>query len=437
MGKIVILGLGSAGFAALLSARKFDPSTDITVIDEKPFDLLHVCGLPYALKGTVPFEKLRHDIGAERMGIKIVRGRATKIDAKKKKVIVDGKKEVGFDSLIIATGAKPIIPSIEGAKELLGKKVFTVHTLEDTMLLDKAAAKGRKAVVIGAGAVGLEVGTSLEERGLKVKIVEAMPNVMPAVLDPDMASIVEDYLKEKGIELLLGKMVEKITEKGVTVEGKEIDAELVVLAVSVKANFDLAKEAGVAIGENGISVNEYMQTNFRDIYAVGDVAEAPNLINGKKVVAGLANSAYLQGLLAGQNALGARNKYSGTSLTFVSVLGELEIASTGFNKAFAESSGIKVVEGRAKGKNKYRWFPGAADLVIKILVNKENRKIIGAQAVGKDALGRINAVSAAISAGMTIDDFCQLELAYCPPVSETYDILLVAADLAKRKLGRG
>jgi len=434
LAKLVIIGLSSAGFAALLSARKFDPKSEITVIDEKPFDLLHPCGLPYALEGKMPFEDLKHDIGTKKMRIKKITGKATKIDTQKKIIIVNDKDEGGYDSLIIATGSSPVIPPIEGAKELLGKTVFTVHSFNDTKELDKIASKGKTAVIIGAGAIGLEVGFALKERGLEVKIIEALPQILPRCLDNDMVGVVEKHLNEKGILTLTGKKVEKIQEDSIIVEGGKIECDVVVLCVGIKPNVELAKEAGIQLGEKGIKVNEFLETSTKNIFAAGDVTEVPNTINKKAVSIGLANSAYLQGLVAGQNALGKKSKYMGTSMTFVTVLGDLEVASTGFNKAFAELNKINVLDGRAKGKNKYDWFPGAKELIVKVLVDKKTRKVIGCQAIGKDAYMRINVVSTAINAGMTIDDLFQVELAYCPPISEARDLLFLACDLAKRKM---
>ncbi|MFH1588667.1 MAG: FAD-dependent oxidoreductase [Candidatus Diapherotrites archaeon] len=434
MTKLVIIGLGSGGFAALLSAKKFNSKAEITVIDEKSFDLLHPCGLPYALEEILPMKNLKHDINAERMNVKMVKGKAVKIDVKNKKIITDNKKEIEFDSLIIAIGAKPFIPPIKGIQEFLGKTVFTVHSLNDAELINASCIKEKNAVVIGAGAIGLETAIALNKRGLKVKIIEAMPNVLSRAMDKDMVSGIEEYLKEKGIELLLGKKVEEIKEKSVIAEGQEIECDLIVLSAGIKPNIELAKESGITLGEKAVKVNEFMQTNFEEIYAVGDLVEVPNMINEKKLNVGLANSAYLQGLIAGRNALGAKEKYAGTALTFVTVLGALEIASTGFTKEFAESQGIKVIDARIKGKNKYDWFPGAKELTVKVLINEETKKIIGAQAVGKDAYVRINIVSTAIKAGMTLDELLGVELAYCPPISEAYDVLLLACEMVKRKM---
>jgi len=434
--RLIILGLGSAGFAALLSAKKFRSDTEIIIIDKKNFDLLHPCGLPYALEGILPFDSLMHDIGAERMNIKIIRGEATKIDAKNKEVHVNNDQILQYDKLVITSGASPFVPPIKGAKELCGKNVFTVYTLEDIKELNSKAEEGKTAIVIGAGAIGLEVAIALKEKGLNIKIIETMPQILPRAFDSDMALLVENYLKERGIEVLLGKKVEEMRENAVTVDGNEVKCDLVVLSTGIRANTRIAEEAGIAIGEKNIKVNEYLQTNFEDIYAAGDVVEIPNIIDGKTIGVGLANAAYLQGLIAGQNALFAKRKYAGTSLTFVSVVGKIEVASTGFTKSFAEKQGIKVIESRVKGKNKYEWYPGAKELTVKILADAETGRILGAQAVGEDAYIRINVIATAIRAGMKVDELTDVELAYCPPISEAYDVLMLAAELAKRKIKR-
>jgi len=432
--RLVILGLGTGGFASLLSARKTDFKAEITVIDEKEFDLLHPCGFPYALEGLLEFENLKHNIGLERMKIKKIKGKTEKIDAENKKVSVNGK-EIEFDSLIISVGAVPLIPPIKGIKELSGKKVFCVHSIEETKKLNEKIEKGKTAIVIGAGAIGLETAFALNKKGMKVKVIEAAPQILGKAFDLEMAVIAEEFLKEKDIEILTGKKVSETTEKSVFVEGKEIPADLIILSAGIKPNTDFLKDSGIELSDKGfIKVNEFLETNKKGIFAAGDSIEIPNIINKKAIAVGLANSAYSQGLIAGPNALGKQKKYSGTTLTFVSVLGELEIAATGFTKAFAEKQGIETVEAKAKGKNKYNWFPGSKELTVKLVAEKNSGKIIGCQAIGKDAFVRVNVISATIKAGMTAEELSGVELAYCPPLSETHDILLLADELLKRKL---
>ncbi|MFH1588579.1 MAG: FAD-dependent oxidoreductase [Candidatus Diapherotrites archaeon] len=434
MNRLVIAGLGSAGFASLLSAKKTDPKAEITVVDEKEFDLLHNCGLPYALEGILPLDDLKHDINAERMNVKIIREKALKIDVKERKVLTKSN-QIEFDALIISTGASALIPPIKGITEF-SDKIHLVHNFRDTSKLDKLIEKNKQAVVIGAGAIGLETAFALNKKGMKVKVIEGNESILNKSFDKEMALIAENYLKEKGIEILTGKKVEEIKENSVIAEGKEIKADLIILSTGIKPNTKLAEEAGIELGKKGIKVNEFLETSEKGIFAVGDVIEVPNLINGKKSCVGLANSAYLQGLTAGKNALGTKEKYPGTNFTFVTLLGEIEVASTGFNKEFAESQGIQVVEAKVKGKNKYDWFPDSKELTVKLVVEKKSRKIVGCQAIGKDAYVRVNVVSTAIKAGMTIDELSKVELAYCPPLSEAYDVLLLTAELVKRKLER-
>ncbi|HZX19565.1 MAG TPA: FAD-dependent oxidoreductase [archaeon] len=436
MTKLVIIGLSSGGFGALLVAKKFDPKAEITVIDKKPFDLLHMCGLPYALEGIMPLEDLKHDVGLERMRVKKIQGIATKINTQKKLVFVEGKESVPYDSVIISTGATPLIPQIDGVDELLGKKIHTVYNYDDTKKLDSAIQKGKKAVVIGGGPIGLEVGIALHARGMHVKIIEAMPKILPKALDADMVGQIEEYFAKKGIEILSEKKVTKISKDAIFIEEEKIDCDLVVLNVGVKPNTKLAKESGIELGQRGVKVDRFFRTSAENVFAIGDLVEVPNMVDGNTLTVGLANSSYMQGMIAAENALGGKREYAGTALTFTTVLGDLEVASTGLAKNFAETQGIKVVDARAKGKNKYDWYPGAQELTIKILVNESTGKIVGCQAVGKDAYHRVNVVSTAIRAGMTVNQLADVEMAYCPPLSEAHDILLLTCELVKRKLAR-
>lgn len=437
--KLLIIGLGTAGFSAALSARKHSRDVEITIIDEKDFDLLHTCGLPYALNGSTDANALKHSIDSRNMKLNIIRGKAKGIDSKGKKVLVETKKgsrEESYDKLIIATGFKVDLPEIEGLKENLGKTAFPFHRYEDLAEIKKRAKKGRKAVVVGAGPIGVELAFSLRSIEMDVALVEAAKHVMPKYFDAEFTKIIEDYLREKDIDLYIGKKVERIGNDFVAADSEKIKSNLTLLVLGVASNTDLAKEAGIEIGEKGISVNNKMETNVRDVYAIGDCVEIPNLITNKRFSPKLAATAYRQGIVAGINAVGGDENYEGSVMTFVSAIGDIEVSSVGLSKELAEHFGYSIVEGKAKATDRPRWMGKPEAISIKLIVDSKTGKILGAQAVGKGAFHRINVVATAIKKEMTVHDLGNVELAYNPEVSDVYDVLLVACDLAKRKLKR-
>ncbi len=413
--KIVIIGLGAAGFGAALAAKKQDRTADITIIDEKDFDLMHQCGLPWVLDDQLRGEGLKHSINADKMGMKLISN--TKIgfiDLDKK--VINGK--ISYDKLIIATGSKPFIPAIKTANE-----IFTLHNIKDTEKIKKHIKRGEKAIIIGGGAIGLETAVALKKKGMNVEVIDMLPSTFPKAIDKDISEILEEKLKEKGIKIELGKKIEEIKEKA-----------LVVMATGVKPNIDFLKDSNIKIDKSGIEVNDKMETSVKDVYAVGDCCSVPSLINKERWTSILANNAYKEGVIAGTNAAGGNKKFDGILGTFVSIIDDIEIAATGFNSFFADLYKIKTITGKAKGKNRPEWFGKAKELTVKIIAD-EKGKIIGGQAIGDGAKERINIISTAIKAGMTLKDISELELAYCPAVSDYHDVLIIAAELAIRKMG--
>lgn len=435
MAKIVILGLGAAGFAAALAAKKQDRKAEITIIDEKDFDLLHKCGLPFVLEGKIKdLSKLKHSINAEGMGIRvlsncsvnkiefIVPNGSSRAQTNKKIINYLNKKDnknksIGYDKLIIATGSKPNIPLLKTDNE-----IFTVHKIDDTKKLEENVKKGRKAIVVGASAIGLETSVALKKKGMEVKVIDMFDSTFPKAIDKDMSEIVEDRLKANGIKLELGKKVSELKEKAI-----------IVMATGVLPNVTFLEGSLIKINKLGIEVNEKMETSVKDVYAAGDCCGVNSLINKEKWNSVLANNAYREGVIAGSNAAGGNKKFNGILGTFVSIIDDIEVAATGFNSFFAEQYGIKTVIGKAKGKNRPEWYGPAKELVVKLIAD-EKGKVIGGQAIGEGAKERVNIIAAAIKGGFTLKDIAELELAYCPAVSDYYDVLVIAAEIGLRKL---
>jgi len=429
---IVIIGLGTAGFAAALEIKKKDRKANITIIDKKDY-LLHSCGLPFVFEGKVKIEDLKHKIKGM-FNIK-ADSEATNIDFKNKEVEYKNlksnrKEKIKYDRLIIATGSFPFVPKIEGIKN---KNVFTIHILEDIKKLKSALKNAKNIAIIGAGAIGLETAISL--RKLNVTIIEMLSCLLPKAIDEDISKILEEHLIKKGVKIILNKKLDKIKNKKIILDDKEINADVVIIATGVKPNLELIRNSDIKVGEFGILVNEKMETKIKDVYAAGDCIENYSLINKTNYPAFLANVAYKQGTIAGTNALGGNLHYDGSLTTFASYIG-IEIAATGFNSYFAKEYGYNIVIGKAKSKTKPEWYPNGKEITVKIIADSKTKKILGCQAIGDGAASRVNVVSAAIKAGFTLKDLSDIELAYCPAISQSYDVLQQAADIAIRKLNQ-
>jgi NADH oxidase (H2O2-forming) len=297
------------------------------------------------------------------------------------------------------------------------------------------ALKGKKSVlIIGAGAIGIEVAFAVKSLGIDVTVAEARGQIAPLAFDPEIASQVEEQMRAKGINLLLNAKVEKLENNSAYINGSAVSAELIVLATGVRSNHALAEKAGLRIGKFGIAVDEFLKTSDKDIYACGDCAEAFNFITKQPANAKLATVAYLQGICAGINAAGGRKKYIGTLCTFVSKFSTYEIASTGLTENYAKELGHDVISAKVNATAKPEAFPENNKILLKLVVDKKSRKILGCQAAGFGSTERINLVAQAIYAGISLEQLLDYENAYCPSVSKTFDLLKVCAELCVRKL---
>jgi NADH oxidase (H2O2-forming) len=443
--KIIIIGAHAAGLDAASAARKTDRSAEITLITKEKKAAYSRCGLPFVLGGHIAtFDDLV--VFPERfykmMKLNLLtETTATKIDAKAKTVEIqdkNGNKEtLSYDSLVITTGADPFVPPIKGRDK---KGIFVVRTIEDGEKINKALETAKSAVIIGAGLIGLDVAVACFERGLKTTVVEFLPYVLPVLLDKAMADRVQKMLEEKGMKIIVGKGAEEIlgTDKvtGVLVAGEEIPADVVVVASGVRANVELAKNAGVELGEtNGIKTNLRMETNIKGIYAAGDCAETINLVTRRPTMSQLGTTAVKQAKVAGTNAAGGYSTFSGALGSWITRLFSTEIGGTGLTEFMAGRAGIENVSGTIVSKTRADYFPGALPIRIKLIAEKEAAKIIGAQIIGgEEVTQRINALSFAIQNEMTVKELAKAETCYAPPVCETWEPMVLAAEMVLRKL---
>jgi NADH oxidase (H2O2-forming) len=431
---------------AASAARKTDRTAEITLIADEKYVGYSRCGLPFVLGGQIPsFQSLIVFPPAFFQMMKLNLKTETKVTtintANKTVEAADsaGKTEtIPYDSLIIAAGASAFTPPIKG-KEKQG--IHSLRTLEDGEKIDKAIEKGAKtAVVMGAGLIGLETAIALQERGLKVTVVELLPQVLPAMLDAEMAKMVQEMLQEKGISIMTGKGVEEFlgTEKvtGIAAGGEQFSADLFVSAFGVRANTQLAPNAGIALGETKmIKTSARMETNVKDIYAVGDCAESTHIVTQKPTVAQLGTVAVRQGKIAGINAGGSYALFTGVLGSAVTRLFATDVGVTGLTEFFAQKAGIETVTGTIASKTKADYYPGALPIKVKLTVEKESERIIGAQIIGgEEVTQRINAISFAIQKQMTVRELAKADTAYAPPLCETWEPLVLAAEMVLMKL---
>jgi len=444
--RIVIIGAHAAGVDAASAARKTDRTAEITLITEEKHAGYSRCGLPFVIGGQIPsfndlivfppsyYQMMKLNLKTET--------KVTKIDTGKKVVeTVDktGKtEELAYDSLIIAAGASAFTPPIKGREK---QGILPLRTLEDGEKIDQAVKNGAKtAVVMGAGLIGLETAIALQERGLTVTVVEMLPQVLPAMLDADMAKLVQEMLQQKGINILVGKAVEEFlgTDKvtGIVAGGEQINADLFVSAFGVRANTQLAVDAGVALGETRtIKTNARMETNIKDVYAVGDCAESTHIVTQKPTVQQLGTVAVRQGKVAGINAAGGYALFTGVLGSAVTQLYDTQVGVTGLTETAAQRARIETVTGTITSKTKADYYPGAKPIKVKLIVEKESQRIIGAQIMGgEEVTQRINAVSFAIQKQMTVRELAKADTAYAPPLCETWEPLVLAAEMALMKL---
>ena len=444
--RILIIGANAAGVEAASAARKKDRTAEITLITQEKNAGYSRCGLPFVIGGQIPsFKDLIVYSPAYFKMLKLklkTETKVTAINTEEKVVIavdkVGATESLQYDSLVIATGADAFMPPIKGREK---QGILSLRNLEDGEEILKAVQNGAKsAVIMGAGLIGLETGVALIERGLEVTIVEMLPQILPAMLDADMATIIQEHLQEKDMCVFTGKRVEeflggdKVT--AIMAGGEKIEADLFISAFGVRANTKLAVDAGIPLGETrAIKTNGKMETDVKDVYAVGDCAEAPNLITHKPVCAQLGTIAVRHGKVAGANAAGVYSQFPGVLASAVTRLFETEAGVTGLTEAAAKRAGIEVVTGAISSKTKAGYYPGALRLKVKLVVEKESQCIIGAQIVGGEGVTqRINALSFAIQKGMTVRELAKADTAYAPPLNETWEPMVLAAEMVLMRL---
>lgn len=447
MQNIVIIGFGSAGYAALMAAKKNNPGCDLTVIDPKEKDILHPCGLPFSLEGKVDKEKLIENINLKKMGVRKIKGRVVKIYPEKNTVQVETEIEklsVSYSSLIIATGSHPFIPQIEGIQKFFNRGINTLTNIEDLESIEAGSGKKNNACVIGGGAIGIETAFALRKNCRNITLFEKEKNLLPGVIDKEISDIITSYLLKNKIKIKTATEITKFNGQNnlnfVSFEDKKIEADLCILATGFRPDLSLAVnfksgESELDFDDNGIWVDKNLKTSVKNIYAAGDCISLWSVIDGSPLNARLATSAFKQGTVAGLNASGLYAEYFGSAGTFVTKTGELEIAGTGFTMDTAKEKGYKPVAGKITARIFPDYYPDDSEITIKIIADRESERILGAQAVGKSgASERINIISTCIEYAIPLSAMGRIEMAYCPSVREIPDPLMKAIEFTQRRI---
>ncbi len=456
--RIVVIGGSAAGPKAAAKARRMDQHAEITIVQKDPDLSMASCGYPYYIGGF--FDDRRQLIctpsGVVRdptffMNAKgitaLTATEAESIDRGARTVacrnLLTGEcRTLAYDKLVIATGATPLMPSIPGI-DLEG--VTTLHSMRDADFLRRIRDEGKvkNAVVVGGGLIGMETCEALELAGLKVTVVEMMPQIL-LFLDPELAKLVENHVNSKAAKVITSNAVTEFVGKAGKLaavrlkDGSELAAELAVVAVGVRPNTRLAEQAGLEVGR-GIKVNEFMQTSDPHIYAVGDCVEVPHLITGQKVLAPLGDLANLQGRVAGQNVvLGNREKFPGTLQTCACKVFDYAAGATGLSETAAKRLGYEniactIVAGLDKPP-----YMGGKPLITKMVADTATGRLLGFQCVGTgDVSKRVGLAAMALHGRLTVADLINADLPYAPPFSPALDPFIVTAHVLENKmLGR-
>ena len=423
--RIVVIGCSGAGASAAKMVKKLKPSLDVTIIrEQEERGLLTRCATPYIASGNVTVDSsYKDDRIFSEQGIKLVNVKAVGVDRKAKKVTTADGISYLYDKLILTTGARPVILPISGI-DLPG--VFTLRTSGDAInILNWVNSKRVKnVVVIGAGAIGIEIAYLIAQHGVNIVLVEMLEHIMQMVLDSDMSKEVEKYIKEKKIGLKLNQKAKSIIGqkkvKGVELSsGKKIKAEMVIVSGGIQPNIELAQKAGLKIGRLGLKVNDYLQTSDADIYAAGDLIEYKSFITGKPMFGQLRPNAVIGGRIAAKNILGYNVKFPGLINSFATKFFGKSIAGCGITESEAKENEIDVISARQSSISKHSMMMGRKPYVVKLIFNRKTKEIIGGQIVSDSEcpVKHIDLIALAIKCGLTILDLTTLRCAGQPELS--------------------
>ncbi|MCJ7755486.1 MAG: FAD-dependent oxidoreductase [Thermoanaerobaculales bacterium] len=448
--RLVIIGGDAAGMSAAAQARRMKTVDELEIVafERTSRTSYAACGLPYLIGGIVtsPDSLIARTPEQHRTkGIDVrTHHEVTAIDVKGSAVTVRDldsglESTVHYDELLIGTGASGISPRWPGID---AKGVLQLRTLDDAAEVERLLAAGaRRAVVVGAGYIGLEVAEGLLKRGLQVTVVERLDAPMGAVLDADMATDIAGAMRAAGIDLRLGTAVTGFTvidgcvatvETAAGAVMGSVAADIVVIGLGVRPNSELARAAGIGVGESGgIQVDDHLRTDKPHIWAAGDCVESRHRMTGRSVVVALGTHANKQGRVVGTNIAGGHAAFGGVLGTAITRFQDLEIARTGLTEKEAAAAGLDAIGVTTEASTRAHYYPGAQPMKVKVVVERGGGRLLGAQIVGgADAGKRIDVLATALWNRMTVAEVAGMDLSYAPPFSPVWDPVLLAAGKA-------
>jgi NADPH-dependent 2,4-dienoyl-CoA reductase/sulfur reductase-like enzyme/rhodanese-related sulfurtransferase len=440
--RIVIIGGVAGGMSAATRMRRLDADAEIIVIEKSGHVSYANCGLPYYVGGVIEEEdalllQTPASLHARfRLDVRIA-SEVESINPSAKTILIKNELngesyELSYDKLVMSPGASPVVPPIPGIE-----RAMTLRTVEDVeKIFNRVAQKPANAVVIGGGFIGVEIAENLIHKGIKTTVVEAAPQLL-APLDPEMATLVAKEMIKNNVELHLGASAQEIRESTVALSnGVVLPAEMIILAIGVRPDIKLAKEAGLTIGtRGGIDVDDFNRTSNPDIYAVGDVAEKTDAIDGSSTLVPLANLANRHGRVVADHIAGRTTRPVKTIGTAIVKVFDLMIAATGWNEKRLSASGraFKVIHTHPNSHAGY--YPGAKQMALKMIFDAKTGEILGAQGVGIEGVDkRIDVIATAIRGGITAPELADLELAYAPPFGSAKDPINMLGYIAENMM---
>ena len=469
--RLVVIGGVAAGMSAASSARRVRPDMEANVFEKDFYISYGACSIPYYISGDIEefgnLISLTPEVAEMERGIHVFTSHEViKIDVGGKAVVVrnhaTNKASVeSYDKLVIANGGLPVIPPLPGTDL---SRVFTIRNLHDAIEIKKfidewnmlevresspdcpsvnrfgVPGRPMKAVIVGGGYIGMEMCESFRKRGLEVSVIEKADRVL-GTMDSEITEIVERKIAAEGVKFYHETSVTGFKGKDgvvdkVTTDKGDFEADLVLLSVGARPNSGLAKEAGIELGAAGaIRVDEYLRTSAPDVYAAGDCAEALHQVTGKKVYIPLGTTANKQGRIAGENAAGLNNVFEGIVGTAVTKVFDLEVARTGLSAVEAKREGLPFFTAVIHGRSRSSAYPAGKAITVSYVVEQKTGRLLGAEMVGEEGVAhRIDTLAACLYAEMTVEDVSRLDLAYAPPFATVWDPILIAANVASKKL---
>ncbi|MHA1732543.1 MAG: FAD-dependent oxidoreductase [Promethearchaeota archaeon] len=448
--KMVVVGGVAAGLSAASAVKRGKPDVEVHVYERSPHISFASCGLPYFVSGVVrkrPQIFTKETFTEQRHIPVFTRHEVTKIDPGKRVVVVrnleNGEEfEDNFDILVISTGARPKIPPVPGI-DLQG--VHVVRTLEDGIRMRERvlADSPKHGVVVGGGYIGCEMAEALSVAGMDVRVIQRSDHFL-GTINPEIGAKIGEEFEKRGVKAHLNTTLKEVKGDGaghvasvVTGDG-EYPADFVIISIGIQPEADLAREAGIVVGKTGaIAVNEHQQTNIPYIYAAGDCCEAFNHAKGDWDYFPLGTTANKQGRVVGQHVLNGTATFGGIVGTAVTKIFELGVARTGLSKLECERKGLDFFTSTITHKSRADYYPGGEEITVSLNIERGTGRLLGAAMAGYEGVAkRIDVLATAIQAGMTVGDVQKLDLSYAPPFAPVWDPILVAANVASKKVGR-